>query len=239
MQKIKIASIEVKEGEKDGKPWKRFLITSDDKSLVSTFDSAASSLKAGDTIEAEIELKGKYANIKSFKVLAQSSLAEVVKPVGGGTARNESIDHAIAVKAIVELRVGNVLTDKSPEYQAVMAWCRQRLNIAEELWPEDKPEPSPQPTGQATSPIVPEKSTEVSGSKSKVKEIYDLVDLVWLQENQRKARFPDKTVISWLKSKANYQGLDFSGTLADVISRMNKEQADFLCKEIESRASMA
>jgi len=52
-------------------------------------------------------------------------------------AKMDSIEVQVAVKAIVELRIANALTDKSPEYQAMLDWCRQRLGIIH-------PKPSPE-----------------------------------------------------------------------------------------------
>ncbi len=101
-------------------------------------------------------------------------------------------------------------------------------------------------TDAESPPVAPESvSSPAEGEKSdiippegKLEGEPASIDIDWLKENQSKAKFLDKTAISWLKSKANYQGLDFSGSLADIVSRMNKEQKDFLFKEIRDRVSM-
>ncbi len=81
MQKIKIAKIEVKEGDNDKGHWKNFILTGEDKAKVSIFEPndaglKPSELKEGDTIEAEIKLKGKYANLTSFTVVEHSEIAK-------------------------------------------------------------------------------------------------------------------------------------------------------------------
>ena len=81
-QKIKIRNIETKEGDNAKGHWQNFIITGEDGSKTSTFDTSASVLKEGDTIEAEIEMKGKYANIKSFKVIEHG--VPLLKPDTGG-----------------------------------------------------------------------------------------------------------------------------------------------------------
>lgn len=43
---------------------------------------------------------------------------------------------------------------------------------------------------------------------------------------------------SWLKSKANYTGLNLEGTLEEVLNRMDTAQKEFFVNEIQSRADM-
>ena len=80
-QTIKIASVEVTEGnKKDGSPWKKYTVVGEDDSKLSTFDSKASSLSGGDTIEADIEVKGKFTNIVSFKLLSKGIAKPETRP---------------------------------------------------------------------------------------------------------------------------------------------------------------
>lgn len=194
-QPIKIASIEISEGvKKDNSPWKKYTITGEDKTSASTFDGSASSLKVGDTIEAEIELKGKFANIKSFKVIehgAPSPLTERGEaPLRTGSdRRGESIETQVAVKTIAELRIANALTDKSPEYKAMLAWCRERLNV------ETKPEPAQQAT-KSSSSVVAEESKAVAPEEA-VKD-WTTKKLMALVREVRPALKTDKNVRDWL-----------------------------------------
>ncbi len=88
---------------------------------------------------------------------------------------------------------------------------------------------------KATKPVP---KTEPETQEGKQEPAKPLIDLDWLKENMTKVKFTEKTVISWMKSKANYHGLDFSGSFSDIVSRMNREQAEFLEKEIKSRLEM-
>ncbi len=117
----------------------------------------------------------------------------------------------------------------------------QAARDIEELWPEDEQTKS-QPPVLEPPPFVPDKSQPVASEEESSSEIpadASPIDMVWLKENLPKAKWTEKTAISWLKSKANFTGLDFSGTFYDIVSRMNKEQADFLYKEIQGRAELA
>ena len=59
-----------------------------------------------------------------------------------------------------------------------------------------------------------------------------------LKESLDKAKWSEARVIDWLKSKANYQGLNLSGKFQDIIDRMSQEQAEFLIKEIADRMGL-
>ena len=64
------------------------------------------------------------------------------------------------------------------------------------------------------------------------------VDILWLTDEMKRIKWAMPTFISWLNSKANYNGLDKSGSLKDITTRMNSEQRSFLVKEINDRLSM-
>lgn len=103
-------------------------------------------------------------------------------------------------------------------------WCNEG---------EAKPEPTPDAAQSVSSPIESKVSGDVSTEQDSP------IELDWLREQLAGARWSERTAISWLKSKANYQGVDFTGSLADIVRRMSKEQAEFFCKEIKSRIEIA
>lgn len=125
MQKIKIAHIEIKEGDNDRGHWQNFIITGEDKAKVSTFDHSAASLKVGDTIEAEIELKGKFANLKSFQMV-QKALETADKPPPS-QSKDQSNEQQVAVKAVVKLVVGEIIGKDHPLVKGMLDWCAVRL----------------------------------------------------------------------------------------------------------------
>ena len=70
MQTVKIALVETTTGKMtDGKDWAKYTLTTEDGSKASGFDKNLAKVKQGDTIEWEIELKGKYTNIKEWKLV--------------------------------------------------------------------------------------------------------------------------------------------------------------------------
>src|SRR3990167_4576307 len=123
-QKITIASIEIKEGEKDGKPWKNFIFIGKDKTKANMFEPNKANLKpselgVGDTIDAEIELKGKYANIKSFKKVGEKTVGEPHLPNAPFTPkpssnRDDIIAEQVAFKGVIDLLCAKVIDLKHP-----------------------------------------------------------------------------------------------------------------------------
>ena len=89
-------------------------------------------------------------------------------------------------------------------------------------------EPTPQP--ESPAPVQQQETNPATTSTN--------IDLDWLKESLKKIKWNESTVISWIKSKTNYTGLDFTGSLTDIISRMNAEQTAFLCKEVQERLAM-
>ena len=144
-QKINIAEIKIIEGDNEKGHWKRYTIIGNDKTVLNTFDTSASSLKVGDIIDAELELKGKYINIKSFQISGHSTTSletehDTSRPkVAGQTDKNgqgqsidiqrQSIETQVAIKTIAGLRIADKLTDDSLEYQGVLKWCRERIGV--------------------------------------------------------------------------------------------------------------
>lgn len=69
MQKITVKSIKVDRGETNGREWTKTTITGEDGSQFQSFDTKLSSLVEGSIINAEIEVKGKYVNIKKWEMV--------------------------------------------------------------------------------------------------------------------------------------------------------------------------
>ena len=165
-QQIKIDGIDIKEGDNQKGHWVNYIITGDDKTKVSTFDHQAASLKVGDTIEAEIELKGKYANIKSFKVLGKAEAPmEHVKPKPPQVNREDMIAQQVAVKAVVELVGYKAIPLNHPLFGAVVNWCWDKL-LPDSVKPP-MARSGGEPLPETPPPIEHEKSTPPSVKEEK------------------------------------------------------------------------
>lgn len=142
MQTIKITKIEVTEGDSPKGHWIKRLITGEDKAQFATFSPTASSLKEGDMIEADIEVKGKYTNIKEFRVLTPPS--EKPKPIetpqqevtsrqvvaiarGMHDKTDDRIAEQVALKAGIELWTMGMIKADDPLSKACYQWCCDKL----------------------------------------------------------------------------------------------------------------
>lgn len=61
----------------------------------------------------------------------------------------------------------------------------------------------------------------------------------WVTENLPLAKWTTKTAESWMRSKANYQGLQYAPKFEDTMKRLSPEQAAFLKAEILKRIELA
>lgn len=154
MQKIIIKEINTKTGTNDKGEWKLFNVTGSDGAKFSTFDHKAADLQVGDTIEAEIEIKGNNNNLKSFKVLEHGTTpATPASPASSAPANNvmskedwrekarierASIEAQVAFKGIIELFTGNNYWQDGGELQAkvykvadrALDWAMEKLGGA-------------------------------------------------------------------------------------------------------------
>lgn len=233
MQIIKIASVEVKNGEKDGKPWTKYTVIGEDKSSLSTFDRNAATLKSGDSIEAQVEVQGKYTNLKSFKVVGAGPVATQEKlvpgpqpptapsPVTPKDSRNtdEKIAEQVAVKAVVELAVGKVIEPNHPLVTAVKAWCCDKLrNYLSTIPPE-----------AIKAPVV------VSGKSEGDKDEGCGVDMTFLKELMGKLDWPPAKCASWLENR--FPPMKRKGTLSDTINQLTQVQKAEFVKAISELAA--
>jgi len=112
-----------------------------------------------------------------------------------------------------------------------------------EILPLEEHKEAIQPEAISKMPGQPETTPEaleqpLQPSKEKIGTEAPIIDLDWLKESMGRIKWREAGVVAWIRSKANYQGMSMSGRFGDIIRRMNKEQAEFLVKEINSRLEM-
>jgi len=129
MQRIKVARVESKPTAKGG----TMVALYDDKDTrFSGFIKELLDVKQGDTVEAEIEIDGKYNNIKSVKVVehaaAGTQLPDTTSALRYAKPDNSaSIEAQTAAKIAGELLVAGVVKLTDPLGKAVVTWCGRRL----------------------------------------------------------------------------------------------------------------
>ncbi len=110
--------------------------------------------------------------------------------------------------------------------------------------PETKPKPvetegiykAAPSTETGTPPSIPIVNTEAVQSE---KNMAGFVDWNWFIQSTTKTKWRDSDIHAFIRSKANYQGLNLAGTVKEIISRMTNEQAEFLARELQSRLELA
>ena len=110
-----IKSIEITEGAKSGKPWKRWTFTMEDSKKYSTFDSTIgdAGFRSGDNIEFDGESDGKYWNLKAMRKTSETinktpvSPANAFKDNSGGNEREKSIIAQTLTKCYARIMATN------------------------------------------------------------------------------------------------------------------------------------
>jgi hypothetical protein len=122
MQKIKVVKIERKPVAKGGTMTALF----DDKGTrFSGFISELKEVAEGDLVEAEIEVDGKYNNIKAVKILEHSTTTAQSSDITP-TQERASIEAQVAFKGIVDLLAASVIIPDSLKNQA-FNWAACKL----------------------------------------------------------------------------------------------------------------
>ncbi len=238
-QLIKIVKIEVKEGDNARGHWRNFILTGEDGTKVSTFDTSASSLKEGDTLEAEIELKGKFANLKTFKMI-EKALEKTPEPHQlGGNARDESIERQVAAKIVGELLTAKIIGLDHTLAKGVIKWLSNKLDVNDLRGekPTEPPKPVPETPQSTPSPAKAESKVEVPpevatlGEEVKKKVEGDSnVNQQWLEENWVKLAMPDKRAIrAWTVSKVAIK----SEKIADMAAQLNQVDALLFVERVQ------
>ncbi len=235
MQNITIKSVEEKHS-KDGS--KTFYIVTDSKGAqLSTFDAETMAFQPGTVIEAEVEVAGKYTNLKSFKVVSNpvpgSPPASQPSPTRYGQdspEKRRSIERQTALALAVDWTKwamdrtdGKVsLTGPQPLTCAEMFYQW----IANGTLPEALKPPAEKDTS-------PEK--QASPDKDATKETPALIDEAWLAESlatlqkHDPRRWGTALVIDRLNKVFGIKGTD----AIEMARQLNKEQAGRFTEAIQ------
>ena len=135
MQKIKVARIESKPTTKGGTVVALF----DEKNTrFSGFLKELQDVKEGDTVEAEIQVDGKYNNITALKVVQHDAAPAPTRANGNGNHcespdARASIETQTAYKGVIDLLANKVIPVDHPLARNALKWAWDRLPKAEAI----------------------------------------------------------------------------------------------------------
>ena len=157
MQKIKVAKVSQKPVANGG----TMVLVEDDKGArFSGFDKSLQEIKEGDIINAEIQVDGKYNNIKSFELVEHGTLTKTEPPEPKdkpyqveieARARNTALMQACEIAKASSERV---TLDKILFTADAFYWWLVKL-------PSDAPEPQIKPIKAESSAVTPEVKDEM------------------------------------------------------------------------------
>lgn len=131
-QKIKVAKIESKPGPRGGT---LTTIWDDKNATYSGFLKELAGLAAGDTVEADIQVNGKFNNITAVKRIEKSLAPAPSTAIPPASAQDKtecpstraSIEVQTAANNITALWVADKLTKDDAEVKQLRAWLRSKL----------------------------------------------------------------------------------------------------------------
>ncbi len=153
MQKIIIKEVHPAMEEK-----KPTIIVTEDGAKMSGFIEGLKSLTPGSIIEAELEVKGKYTNIKSFTFVSKPAEQPAppppppTKPTGEQWGEKNKIERAsieaqTAVKAILSMPgLGTIFPFSLPAVDCALAWCSEKIKATMSVKPIPPPATKQPPT---------------------------------------------------------------------------------------------
>ena len=149
MQRVKIADIEVTKGKGEKGDWTKTTVVAEDGGRFSGFDTKLANLTKGSVIDIEPEIKGKYINIKEWKMVSEAVAGQPVVTPGGRqygkspeelqlSRRSFALSYAkdLAVAKLIEVK--DILTTAENYYR----WMGEgTISIALKTTPKVKEKP--------------------------------------------------------------------------------------------------
>ncbi len=204
------------------------------------------SIKVGAEIDAEVEIKTREYEGNTYTDRQVSQIFVDGQPLGGqkkqwqgrtdNPEQRQSIEMQTAAKIGGELLVAKIITSKDQLGKLTIDWCISRLSDNTSESPKQTL-PTIQPVQSVSSPVKAETSSKPPEHTTEEK--VGFFDMEGLKENLKLAKWKQVDVVAFLRSNAVFHGLNVGGKFEEIIERLNKEQSEYLDKEIKSRIEMA
>lgn len=101
-----------------------------------------------------------------------------------------------------------------------------------------KPKPDIKQANKDVEDLWPEDDTPTSETNQIEAPVEGGIDIDRLKDSLKQLKWKEKTFTTWLKSKPPFRDIDTTGSLTIVVGRLNKEQREFVVKEIQSRLDL-
>lgn len=121
MQNIKVKKINSKSGTNKKGQWTSFIVVAEDGAEFTSFDTKLSDVKSGSILSVEPEVKGKYTNIKEWKLVSEptsTKLNELFPSSSSQAASSMKIACLQEVGLLIRLDIENGMNFSAPEFTA-------------------------------------------------------------------------------------------------------------------------
>ena len=121
MQNIKVKEINSKSGTNKKGQWTSFIVVAEDGAEFTSFDTKLSGVQSGSILNIEPEVKGKYTNIKAWKLVsepASTKLNEIFPSSSSQAASSMKIACLQEVGRLIRLDIEKGMNFSAPEFAA-------------------------------------------------------------------------------------------------------------------------
>jgi len=117
MQNIKVKEINSKSGTNKKGQWTSFIVVAEDGAEFTSFDTKLSGVKSGSILSVELEVKGKYTNIKEWKLVSEPASTKL-NELFPSSSSSMKIACLQEVGLLIRLDIEKGMNFSAPEFAA-------------------------------------------------------------------------------------------------------------------------
>ena len=117
MQNIKVKKINSKSGTNKKGQWTSFIVVAEDGAEFTSFDTKLSGVKSGSILSVELEVKGKYTNIKEWKLVSEPASTKL-NELFPSSSSSMKIACLQEVGLLIRLDIEKGMNFSAPEFAA-------------------------------------------------------------------------------------------------------------------------
>jgi len=213
MQRVKIVDIEVKEGKGEKGDWTKTTVIAEDGSRFSGFDTKLTNLTRGSVIDIEPEIKGKYINIKEWKIISEAPtdgqpIAQSFSQYQASPEKIASIEAMKRADIIMQGWIAGKIKDDDPLVAQMKDWLSTR-QVAEQPKAKVEPQASTKNAEKVTEPVKASKAEQADRDS---KELFPEGGSKGLSAEEPKGKVPktQEQLFNWIAKHAGHKNTKFT-----------------------------
>ncbi len=232
---ITVQSVEAKKGKTSGKTF--YVVTTTDGQKMSSFDSKITEVTSGTVIDAEIDTKGEFTNLRSWRIQGQTAAETKPEPLSGHGVSSKQSDKVDTYNPLEELRLRSMSVAYAKDLccagkiglEMMDAWAERFITVIKRL--------PVGPLPSAFSPLLDSDKTQADKDFDKLESAGTKpveIDLAWLQESLETIGWAD--VGGWITKQYGVKGFK---RISEGVVMMTPAQKQHFAAEVQKRLKEA